>query len=102
MRRVRRMITARPIAETLRKSNANLVRFINTELDLAETLLSMASDARWDMRTRSRSKRNARLAYDSAIHFLDRAELSPAEGAEIVAQLEWIKATLKEIDSQAM
>ncbi len=102
MRRVRHMITARPIAETLRESNANLLRFINNELDLAETFLSMATDARRDMRTRNRSKQNARLAYDSAIHFLDRAELSPAERAEIETQLDWIKAKLEEIDSRAM
>ncbi len=100
MRRVPRMITGQRIAGTLRESNAKLVRFINNELDLAVTFLALASDAGRDMRTRNRNKRNARLAYDSATHFLERAELSPAKRVPTEAKLERIKATLASQNTQ--
>src|ERR1051326_7309539 len=74
------MRRARELRREFERTRANLIR---SEFDLAMTFPSFALDAGRDAEKRTKSERSARLAYDTAIHFLAAAQLPEAELSEL-------------------
>lgn len=90
----------RDVKEMRRQTNANRVQFVNIELELALTFLSIAVNARLDAQKKAWNQRQARLAYETATRFLAGAALSHAENSEVESKLQQIKTALEKIDSR--
>ena len=79
-----------PLKET---HEAAKIGFILTELDLALTFCRVAESAD-DEGKAKRNKAHARKAYDSAIHFLASATLTPQIKQEISDKIERLRLLL--------
>ncbi len=75
--------------------NATRLQFINTELDLADTFLSVAKSARLDTEKSERTLGYARTAYETVTHLLRDAELSPVERSKVESRLGRLKSALE-------
>jgi hypothetical protein len=93
------MRRARELRREFERTRANLIR---SEFDLAMTFASFDLDAGRDAEKRTKSERSARLAYDTAIHFLAAAQLPEAELSELNRRRQEVEAELKKLhDSMA-
>jgi len=93
------MRRARELRREFERTRANL---IGSEFDLAMTFASFDLDAGRDAEKRTKSERSARLAYDTAIHFLAAAQLPEAELSELNRRRQEVEAELKKLhDSMA-
>jgi hypothetical protein len=82
---------------TPRKSQTEArIDFVLAELDLGVTFCQVALSTR-DAETKERNIRNARRAYDSALHFLRRISLEGAEEARIEAKALRLKALFERL-----
>ena len=89
------------VKDAARRTRANRLLLIRTELDLALTLASAAANARRDAERKARNEQQARLAYETATHLLAGADLSPAERTELGPKLQRVKTSLEAINSRA-
>ena len=89
------------INEIRRVTRAQRVQFINIELDLAITFVTIAFEGGLDGEKTERNQRYARMAYGSATRLLKNTDLSPAEASEIESKLHRIKAAWQGIDNAA-
>ncbi len=77
--------------------------FVTTELDVARSFASIAlawsrrRKLSWASARRSRSEQLARTAYESAIHFLRRGDLSPDEAKRLAAKQQQVETILEEL-----
>jgi hypothetical protein len=85
------------LAETKRLSEevkSSHTSFLRTELDLAATFARMAMEST-DQQKRSRTARQARLAYDTVLRFLVRVALTDAEQEDMYNRLASVKSNLQ-------
>jgi hypothetical protein len=70
--------------------------FLRTELETGLSFSVVALDAN-DPEKATRNRANARLAYDTALRFLERVALTPAESEELDAKFTQLRAALKKL-----
>lgn len=77
--------------------------FVVTELDVAKTFASLAvcwsrrSKLSWSVRLRQRHERLARTAYESAIHYMARIKLKPADAEQLARKQQQVEAALVQL-----
>ncbi len=70
--------------------------FLRTELETGLSFSHVALSTE-DSEKVNRNTANARLAYDTALHFLERVALTPAESGELDVKFAQLKAALKKL-----
>lgn len=72
------------------------VEFLRAELDTGLTFATIALHAAYEGKT-NRNRTNARKAYDSILHFIAQAQLTPQETDEIKSALVVLRSKLLEL-----
>jgi hypothetical protein len=80
--------------------NAMVLHFVLEELDLGTTFCDVALCAN-DLGKKERNSRNARRAYESALHFLPRLNLACAEHEVVQAKVSRLNDLLEQLDLRA-
>jgi len=70
--------------------------FLRTELHTGLTTAKIAATAK-DDKKKQRNRTMARKAYDSALHFLRKSEITESEVAELKPQIEELRKALREL-----
>ncbi len=81
---------------TIRRSNYVRLSFLMTELDVGITFAKIALES-GNEDTRTRNRRNARKAYDTALHFLPKIRETQAEDKQINGKLATLKTFLQSL-----
>lgn len=76
--------------------NDRKVDLIKADLDAAYTFASIARQAN-DRNKRLRNRKNARKGYETVLHFLTTAKLTPGEAVEIDKGIARLKRVLVEL-----
>lgn len=71
--------------------------YLITDLNLALTMIRMASDANGDSQKRLRNRANARRAFDSVSDFSRKLLLTVAEKEEVARKLGEVKVALERL-----
>ena len=71
--------------------------YLITDLNLALTMIRIASDANGDSEKRLRNRSNARRAFDSVSDFSRRLVLTDTEKSEILRKLGEVKVALERL-----
>jgi hypothetical protein len=79
---------------------ASRVAFVTTEFDLAETFASIAAGSAPGSDKRLRNERNARTAYESAIHFLSRTDWSSTDAERLAAKKQQVEDLLRQLTAE--
>jgi hypothetical protein len=74
--------------------------FVTTEFDLAETFASIATGSAPGSDKRLRNERNARTAYESAIHFLSRTGWSSTDAERLAAKKQQVEDLLRQLTAE--
>ena len=80
-----------------RAPNANGVRFLKVDLDVALNFAKIALHCHSDHDKRTRNQANARKAHDKIVHWKNRLEISRRDALEIDAKLQKLRAALKKL-----
>jgi hypothetical protein len=80
---------------------ASHVAFVTTEFDLAKTFALIAIGSTLGSDKRLRNEHNARTAYESAIHFLSRTDLSYTDAARLAAKQQQVEDLLQRLTGEA-
>jgi hypothetical protein len=80
--------------------NAMVLDFVLEELDLGTTFCDVALSA-YDPGMKERNRRNARKAYESALHFLPRLNLAGTEHEVVQAKVSRLNDLLEQLDLRA-
>ena len=86
----------RPLADVL---NAASIEFVLTDLDIAMTLMDVASTTTVD-ETAQRNHQNARTAYDSMLRLLPHIKLNASQHYALDEKLAILKARLESVGQQ--
>jgi hypothetical protein len=89
--------------EIVMKTYSARLLFVTTELDVARSFASIASW--WNSRSKlpwsadecRRNERLARTAYESAIHFMPRIGLWPADAEQLAAKQQKVESALEQL-----
>lgn len=76
--------------------NRSRVDFVIADLDLGLTFSHMAR-GHVTQETKDRTRRSARRAYDTVVHFRDRVSATPAEALSIGKKLARLKSELQQL-----
>jgi hypothetical protein len=79
------------VATQLAEFNRLKVDLIKTDLAVAITFAKVATEST-DEETKHRNRSNAQKAYDSVLHFLSAAILTPTDEKEITTKLALLKS----------
>ena len=71
--------------------------FLLTDLQLALTMIGLASDPHDDSKNRSRNRENARRAYDSVLRLSSKMALSKDERKKLERKLDEVKSGLERL-----
>lgn len=77
--------------------NANGVRFLRVDLDVALNFAKIALHSNSDHDKRTRNQANARKAHDTIVHWKNRLEISRRDALEIDAKLQKLRAALEKL-----
>jgi hypothetical protein len=80
--------------------NASRVAFVTTEFDLAKTFALIAIGSIPGSGKRLRNERNARTAYESAIHFLCGTDWSSTDAERLAAKKEQVEDLLRQLTAE--
>jgi len=75
--------------------------FVTTEFDLAKTFALIAIGSARGSDKRMRNERHAWTAYESAIRFLSRTDLSPTDAERLAAKQQQVEDLLQQLTGEA-
>ena len=87
------------VSETFDDLNQSGVQFLLVDLDLAMTMMDTAEATRLED-TKHRNHKNARTAYDSVLHLLEKLEPDAEQREAIDAKLARLKTRLEAVGQQ--
>ncbi len=89
-------LLAKSNALSVSYSDENMVAFLKTDLKVGLTFARIARQ-KPDNPERQQNQKNARIAYDTVLRFLERMRLSDANEAEIQSRAAELKGLLKKL-----
>jgi cytochrome P450 len=79
---------------------ASRAAFVTTEFDLATTFATIALGSAFGSDKRLRNERHAWTAYESAIRFLSRTDLSPTDAERLAAKQQQLEDLLQQLTGE--
>jgi hypothetical protein len=94
------LISMSTTGETRSGWYASRVAFVTTEFDLAKTFASIAIGSAPGSDKRLRNEHHALTAYESAIYFLSRTDLSSSDAERLAAKKHQVEDLLQQLTSE--